>query len=115
MPEKTDWKAIAEKMQRRLEDEAVQVARVSIELDSTYAHLRAVVENCKHVPVEAIRHQLVGLLPECQEMEPDLIKRLREKDLGHLADRHQALVRDNWAEYGYGEASADSESREETP
>lgn len=71
-------------------------------MDSTYAHLRAVIENCKHSPVDAIRHQLVGLLPEVRDMEPEHKDALRAKGMGHLVDRHEQDIARNWADYGYG-------------
>lgn len=78
--------------------------RLADELDSTYAHLRAVIDNCKQTDATAIRHQLVGLLPEVRDMEPDQKDRMRSKGMGHLVERHERTIRANWAEYGYGEA-----------
>lgn len=83
--------------------------KIDEELDSTYRHLRAVIENCKTMDAAAIRHQLVGLLPEVQDPDPDLAKRLREKGMGHLTDRAEQLAQDGWAEYGYGSSASDLE------
>ena len=77
--------------------------RNSDEIDSTYAHLRAVIENCKTMDAAAIRHQLVGLLPETRFPDPELQTRLREKGMGHLADRGEQAAREGWAQYGYPE------------
>jgi hypothetical protein len=98
-----DWKKIAEKRLHRLEDEEAHAARIAIEMETICASLRAVIENCRTMPVEAIRHQLVGLLPEVQPLPPDLAQRMREKNMGHLVDRHEAMTRANWAEFGYPE------------
>ena len=98
-----DWKAVADKTAQRLRDEQKRGDELAAELDSTYAHMRAVIENCKHTPVEAIRHQLVGLLPEVQGFEPEVEREMREKGMGHLVDRQNWLVQGNWSEYGYGE------------
>jgi hypothetical protein len=81
--------------------EVERTTQLCSELDSTYAHLRAVIENCKHTDVAAIRHQLVGLLPEVQDLEPEVANRMRAKGMGHLADRHADLVRSNWSDFGY--------------
>lgn len=75
-----------------------QTDRMADELDSIYAHLRAVIENCKHSPVETIRHQLVGLLPEVQP----LAQELRDK-FPDLAARQDEAVREAWKGYGYGD------------
>ena len=86
----------------RQRDEAQRAAdRLAVELDSTYAHLRAVIENCKHSPASTIRLQLVGLLPEVREMEPEQRQKMIAAGMGHLVERHDALVRENWAEFGY--------------
>ncbi|HMF60922.1 MAG TPA: hypothetical protein VK595_11150 [Vicinamibacterales bacterium] len=69
--------------------------RMASEIDSTYAHLRAVIENAKTMPAEAIRHQLVGLLPEVQSASDEL----REK-FPALAERLDTGARAAWAEYG---------------
>lgn len=93
---------------KRLDEAWKESDRLSAECDSTYAHLRAVIENCKHMPVEAIRHQLVGLLPEVQTFDPDVAARMREQGLGHLVERQEQAARAAWDEYGYGEASSDA-------
>jgi len=80
--------------------------RLADELDSTYRHLRAVIENCKHSPVDAIRHQLVGLLPEVQTFDPEVAARMREKGMGHLVDLQEERAQEAWAEYGYGADSS---------
>lgn len=88
---------------KRLDEAWKESDRMATEIDSTYAHLRAVIENCKTTDAAAIRHQLVGLLPETREMEPERKAELRAADMGHLVERHEAQVRENWAGYGYGE------------
>jgi hypothetical protein len=65
-----------------------------IELDSVYAHLRALVEG---EPGD-YRHAIVGLLPECQPAPVEI----REK-LPDLADLHDEQVKQAWARYGYAE------------
>jgi hypothetical protein len=94
----------AEKMHGRLLDTQAELERLTGELEAVVAAVKAVIENCKTAAPEMIRHQLVGLLPEVQEMEPEVKARMREKGLGDLVDRHEAMVRENWAKYGYGEA-----------
>lgn len=90
-------------------DEKMEL-RTMDELDTTYAHLRAVVENCKRQnDPEAIRHQLVGLLPECRELDPERAQALRDTGHGDLVDLHNAKVAESWAEYGYGAAGQDGE------
>lgn len=91
---------------RRMEQQDEWHDRACTLHDSTYAHLRAVIENCKTATAEAIRHQLVGLLPETREMEPEVAARMREHGLGHLVDLQEQRVQANWAEYGYGEKQA---------
>lgn len=88
---------------KRLDEAWDESDRLANELDSTYAHLRAVIENCKHTDSAAIRHQLVGLLPEVQTFDPDVAARMRENGLGHLVERGEWLARGNWSDYGYGE------------
>ena len=100
-----------ERVLKRLAKEADDAAA---EIDSTYAHIRAVIENCKHMPVEAIRHQLVGLLPEVREMEPTAKREMREHGLGHLVERHEWMVQGNWADYGYGEPPEGWAERDES-
>lgn len=77
-----------------------------VELETTYAHLRAVVGNCgkprKGSRLAAIRHQLVGLLPEVRTYDPAEAEEMRAKGLGDLVDRRNDLAREGWAEYGYG-------------
>lgn len=70
--------------------------KLANELDSTYAHLRAVISLCEGADVAAIRHRLVGLLPEVQPPSSELRERLPD-----LAARRDATVREAWAEYGY--------------
>ncbi|MEA2492800.1 MAG: hypothetical protein QOJ29_711 [Thermoleophilaceae bacterium] len=79
--------------------------RMADQLDSLYAHLRAVIENCKTTDAAAIRHQLVGLMPGTQPASAEL----REKmpDLAALQDQR---VRETWAEYGYPEGGASDAS-----
>lgn len=77
--------------------------KMMAELDSVYAHLRAVIENCKTADVAAIRHQLVGLLPEVQPCDPDLAERLRANGMGHLVERASHFAQDAWAGWGYPE------------
>jgi hypothetical protein len=72
--------------------------------DSTYAHLRAVIENCKTATPDAIRHQLVGLLPETRDLEPEAKSQMRSGGLGNLVERHESNIRAGWAKYGYGDA-----------
>jgi uncharacterized Zn finger protein (UPF0148 family) len=72
-------------------------ARLADEIDSVYAHLRAVVENCRQTgDVEAIRHQLVGLLPEVQPASEGLRERFPE-----VADLRDRQAREAWVRYGY--------------
>jgi hypothetical protein len=87
-----------EKHHDRATDEGT---RLCDELDSIYAHIRAVAENCKHSDVQAIRHQLVGLLPEVREIEPERAERMRESGLGNLVDLQTERVREAWASFGY--------------
>ena len=75
-------------------DDAAQLAT---ELDSTYRHIRAVIENCKHSPAEVIRQQLVGLLPEVRGPSDELRERFPA-----LAARQDEAVQAAWAEYGFG-------------
>ena len=89
---------------RRMERSWDDVRKQGAEIDATYAHLRAVIENCKTMDAAAIRHQLVGLLPETRELDPEIAARMREKGLDALADRSAELVKQGWREYGYGEA-----------
>lgn len=79
------------------------------ELDSIYAHIRAVAENCKTTDVAAIRHQLVGLLPECQGLDPERERLMRERGMGHLVEQRQADVRAAWASYGYPPTGEDND------
>lgn len=102
MPDRSDEirvERLIEKLRQAQEDHD----RTLGELDSTYRHMRAVVENCKHSPVDAIRHQLVGLLPEVQGFEPEVVREMREKGMGHLVERQEWLVQGNWSDYGYGD------------
>lgn len=92
-----------DKARERAHSAQEEADRLAAELDSTYGHLRAVIENCKHTPVEAIRHQLVGLLPEVQGFEPEVEREMRDKGMGHLVDRQRWMVQGNWSDYGYGE------------
>jgi len=80
--------------------------RLADELDSTYAHMRAVIENCKRTDSAAIRHQLVGLLPEVRPMSPEATEKARAEggQWAALVERHEARVRENWAKLGYPEA-----------
>lgn len=98
---------------KRLDEAWKDSDRMAAELDSTYRHLRAVIENCKHVPVEAIRHQLVGLLPEVQTPDPDVAERMRKQGMGHLVERQEWMAQGNWSDYGYGEPPAGWEKRDE--
>lgn len=93
---------------KRLSEAWDREQEVTAELESTYAHIRAVVENCKHSPVGAIRHQLVGLLPEVRTFDPDVAARMRAKGLGHLVERQEHAASVAWAEYGYGGPVPDS-------
>lgn len=86
---------------KRLDEAWWESDRLAIENESTYAHLRAVIENCAHSPVDAIRHQLVGLLPEVREIEPERRQKMLDAGMGHLVERHEAQVRENWAAFGY--------------
>lgn len=72
--------------------------RMAQELDSTYAHLRSVIENFKQTDVAAIRHQLVGLLPEVQGPSDEM--RQRMPDLAKLTEQR---AQEAWASYGYPE------------
>jgi hypothetical protein len=100
----------ARKALDRAWDESGQLAG---ELDSTYARLRAVIENCKHATVEVIRHQLVGLMPETREMDPESAARMRAEGMGNLVDRADELAREGWRRYGYGDdGAAETEQRE---
>lgn len=85
---------------RRQRQEEWLSRRGDEEIDSVYGYLRAVVQNCWGATVEAIRHQLVGIL--ARPMDPGDAQRMRERGLGDLVERHEALVRETWAEYGYG-------------
>lgn len=75
------------------------------ELDSTYCHLRAVIENCRHSSVDAVRHQLVGLLPEARDFEPEVKEQMRAGGMADLVDIQAERVRQAWADYGYGGAA----------
>lgn len=88
---------------KRMEQQSDFADRFAEELDSTYRHLRAVIENCRHQDAAAIRHQLVGLLPEVQTHDPDVAAKMREKGLGHLVERQEWMAQGNWSDYGYGE------------
>lgn len=88
---------------RRQEWDERQNLAAMDKLDSTNAHLRAVIENAKTATVEAIRHQLVGLLPDVRDMDPEFKERLRAKGMGHLVEHHEAMVKANWAKFGYPE------------
>lgn len=70
--------------------------RLADELESLETHLRAVIENCEHMDVGAIRHQLVGLLPEVRPPSAELCEKLPD-----LAARRDEAVREAWAGYGY--------------
>lgn len=102
----TDW--LADRTQssfvKRLDQVDEWYDRLGRESDSTYSHLRAVIENCKTATPEMIRHQLVGLLPETREMEPAEAARMREHGLGTLVDLQELRVREGWKQYGYGES-----------
>jgi hypothetical protein len=91
------------------EQSETELRRADGELESTYAHLRAVIDNCRHSPVEAIRHQLVGLLPETRDLEPEVEQQMLAQGLDHLVERHKGLVRDAWAEFGYGSGPDDDQ------
>jgi hypothetical protein len=86
---------------RRMDREREWADRTGTDLDSIYAHLRAVIENCKTMDSGAIHHQLVGLLPEVRSLDLDVAARMREKGLGHLVDRSEATAKAAWAEFGY--------------
>jgi hypothetical protein len=105
--QRSEIERLREKLSRAQDDHDKTLA----ELDSTYRHLRAVIENCKHSPVEAIRHQLVGLLPEVQGFEPEVEREMREKGLGDLVERQRWMVQGNWSDYGYGEPPQGWETR----
>jgi hypothetical protein len=85
--------------------------RANIELDETYRLLRAVIESCKHQPADAIRHQLVGLMPETRALDPEVATKMREKGMGHLVTRSEQNVLAGWASYGYPEPPAMTEER----
>lgn len=93
--------------QVRRQDFAIKLdMQTGDDLESLRAHLRAVVENCRHTTVEGIRHQLVGLLPETQPLPPDLEAALREQGMTHLVDQHNSRVQQAWKDYGYGPEEA---------
>ncbi len=75
-------------------------ARLSDELETTYAHLRALTQG--GLSPEGYRHAIVGLLPETRDMPVEWKRRCREKGMGHLVDRHEVNMRQGWADYGYG-------------
>ena len=89
---------------RRLERERELSNKIDEESESTYRHIRAVIENCKHQDAAAIRHQLVGLLPEVRTFDPDEAQKMRDAGLGHLVDRQEYLAQGNWSDFGYGDA-----------
>lgn len=86
---------------KRLDEAWKESDRLAGELDTLLAYLRAVIENCKTVDAAAIRHQLVGLLPEVKPPSDDL--RAKFPDLAAIQDEN---VRDAWARYGYPEGKA---------
>ena len=94
--------------QRHLDYANDEIDRLAIEVDSTYAHIRSVAENCKTATPEAIRAQLVGLLPEVRDMDEELKNRLLARGMGHLVERHAEMVRKNWADFGYPEGGSPS-------
>lgn len=94
---------LTEGQKRRHDQEFADHRAAEHELDSTYGHLRAVIENCRQTKnIDAIRHQLVGLLPEVRPMDAGQAGQLRERGMGHLVERHEAGVQEAWREFGYG-------------
>ena len=77
---------------------AREYERVCDQLDAVVAAVKALIGQARELEPEAMRHALVGLLPEVQPIDPaklagrpDLIERDRER------------VRAAWREYGYGD------------
>ncbi len=73
-------------------------ARQSTDLDATYAGIRALVGQALDMQPKGMKAALVGLLPEVRDIEPERKARMREKGLGHLVERQEQRVAENWSD-----------------
>lgn len=102
-------KELIAKARKRVQEQADYAADADAAYESLRAGVLAVIDHCKTMPVETIRILLVGLLPETQDLEPDVRARMIAAGGEALVEHIDELTREAWQSFGYDGPVSDGE------